>query len=71
MGYGDILILYTDGLSEHGMELEEQYFPLKMQETLRRIKSQSASEIYAAIMDELLHFAEPADDIGIVVIKKL
>ena len=71
MGQGDILLLYTDGLSEHTDNTGVCYFPGKLEETLRRIKNDSARDIYFQIKEDLLKFARPADDTSIVVIKKL
>ena len=68
MGAGDILLLHTDGLSEHRRE-EENYFPDHVERTLREVKDGSAREIYEAILRDLLAFATPADDISLVVVK--
>jgi serine phosphatase RsbU (regulator of sigma subunit) len=71
MGHGDILLLYTDGLSEHSDEKDCLYFPERLENTLKRIKNDSARDIYAQIKEDLLSFAEPSDDITFVVIKKV
>ncbi|NIM11226.1 MAG: SpoIIE family protein phosphatase [Candidatus Aminicenantes bacterium] len=71
MGEGDILLLYTDGLSEHCDEKNCLYFAERLEDTLKRIKNESASDIYAQIKENLLSFAEPSDDITFVVIKKV
>jgi serine phosphatase RsbU (regulator of sigma subunit) len=71
MGGGDILLLYTDGLSEHATEEGTLYFPDRLGETLRRSKDGSAREIYFNLKEDLLQFAPPEDDISFVVIKKL
>jgi serine phosphatase RsbU (regulator of sigma subunit) len=69
MGRGDILLLHTDGLAEHSRE-NEAYFPARLEDVLRRVKHQSAQEIYDAIKADLVAFAEPADDVSFVVIKR-
>jgi len=69
MGRGDILLLHTDGLAEHSREGED-YFPGRLEDVLRRVKEQSASEIYSAISADLVAFGEPADDVSFVVIKR-
>lgn len=74
MGEGDILLLYTDGFCEHGQDptnLETCYFAEKLEETLRKIKSKSAKEIYFVIKEELLKYGQPHDDVTFVIIKKL
>jgi serine phosphatase RsbU (regulator of sigma subunit) len=69
MGEGDILLLHTDGLVEHSHG-HEAYYPGRLEATLRRVKHQTAEEIFAAITEDLLAFSAPADDISIVVIKR-
>jgi len=69
MGQGDILLLHTDGLSEHTRG-DEPYFPRRLEEAVRRVKDRPAAEIYAAIQADLVAFSKPADDVTIVVIKR-
>lgn len=69
---GDILLLYSDGLSEHNSDdVETLYFPHRLENTLRRIKNGSAKEIYFTLKEDLLNFAPPEDDMSFVVIKKI
>ncbi len=70
MAHGDILILFTDGLAEHNNG-EEDYFPSQLENRLREFKDHSAGEIYQAIMDDLLRFGPPEDDVSCVIIKRL
>jgi serine phosphatase RsbU (regulator of sigma subunit) len=70
MGYGDILLLYTDGLSEH-FNGEDEYFPGRLEEKLREVKRQSAREIFEAIAQDVTAFSPRADDLSFVVIKRL
>ncbi len=70
MGEGDILILFTDGLLEHGIEYDIPYFSREFDETVRSIKDLTAKEIYFRILEDLKKYAEPSDDISFVVIKK-
>ena len=70
MGSGDILFLYTDGFSEHAKDEGIAYFPNRVAEILKRIKNNSARDIYYQIKEDILRFANPADDITFVVIKK-
>jgi serine phosphatase RsbU (regulator of sigma subunit) len=69
MGGGDILLLYTDGLNEHRRD-EEPYFPSHLERAVREVKHLGAREIYDTIMRDMLAFADPADDVSLVVIKK-
>jgi serine phosphatase RsbU (regulator of sigma subunit) len=69
MGAGDILLLYTDGLSEH-RRAGEPYFPHHLEQRIRDLKHLSAREIYTGITDGLLAHSPPSDDISLVVIKR-
>jgi len=69
MGSGDIILLYTDGLSEH-QNNRETYFPFVLEETLRRIKHLSSREIFANLKEDIIKFASPKDDFSFVVIKR-
>lgn len=64
---GDILLLYTDGLSEHG---EGAYFPAAVETTLASIQDQSAAVICERMEKDVRAFAPAMDDISFVVIKK-
>ena len=68
MGAGDILLLHTDGLTEHRRG-DEEYAPLRLEAKLREVKRLDARGIYDAIIDDVLRFAAPADDISLVVVK--
>ena len=69
MGSGDILILYTDGLSEHSDGIHS-YFPDRLEGVLRAAKDLSAREIFHAIWDDVVTFSPPTDDVSFVVIKR-
>ncbi len=69
MGNGDILLLYTDGLSELSDGIQD-YFPDSLENLLRRHKDSSARQIAEALKVDLLAFACPHDDVSFVVIKK-
>jgi serine phosphatase RsbU (regulator of sigma subunit) len=70
MGEGDILLLHTDGLTEHN-HADQNYSPGRLEQTLRDVKSLPAAEIYEAITADALAFGEPSDDISLVVVKRL
>jgi serine phosphatase RsbU (regulator of sigma subunit) len=69
MGAGDILLLFTDGLSEHFRD-NEPYFPGHLEQLIRRVKHQSAKDIVQAIRSDVLSFAPLSDDTSFVVIKR-
>ncbi len=71
MGNGDILLLYTDGLTDQCKDENHHYFPLELEKTLKEMKSRPARDIFARIKADLLHFGKPLDDISCVIIKKL
>ncbi len=66
---GDILVLYTDGLKEHGSD-QRGYFPGRLEAMIRKHKRESARRILEEISNDVLSFAAPADDISCVLIKK-
>jgi len=69
MGRGDVLLLHTDGLSEHA-GVSGDYFPRRLEETVRAVKHLTAREIFEAVRQDLLAFGEPTDDVSFVVIKR-
>ncbi len=72
MGAGDILLLPTDGLTEHRREKqrdEQLYVPEALEAKVREVKRRDARGIYEAIMADVVAFAPPADDISLVVVK--
>jgi serine phosphatase RsbU (regulator of sigma subunit) len=65
---GDILLLQTDGLADHRRG-DEEYSPSALERRVREVKDRDARGIYEAVMDDVLAFAAPADDISLVVVK--
>ena len=63
---GDILLLYTDGLGEHG---NGKYFPGELQRLLAAHKDLPASEICERLRESLLDAAPQQDDVSVVVVK--
>ncbi len=70
MGEGDILLLHTDGLSEHHDAAGAEYFPGRLERQIRRVKHRSAADIFEAIQEDVLAFGKPSDDVSLVVIKR-
>jgi serine phosphatase RsbU (regulator of sigma subunit) len=70
MGAGDILLLHTDGISEHGSG-DDLFAPRHLEESIRRVKDLPPHEIVAAVYEDMVRFAPPKDDASMVVIKKI
>jgi serine phosphatase RsbU (regulator of sigma subunit) len=70
MGVGDILLLQTDGLHEHGNG-DELYAPHHLEESIRRARDLPPHEIIAAVYEDMVRYAPPKDDTSLVVIKKI
>lgn len=64
---GDILLLHTDGLSEHA---EGAFFPARVEPLLAECRDASAAEICERLRQALLAAAPANDDITVVVLKK-
>jgi serine phosphatase RsbU (regulator of sigma subunit) len=69
MGAGDILLLHSDGLLEHARG-HEPYFPDRLEQTIRGAKHLSATDIVHTITEDLRAFADPVDDVSLVVLKR-
>jgi serine phosphatase RsbU (regulator of sigma subunit) len=69
MGAGDILLLHTDGLTDHRRD-EEAYFPSHLERALRQVAHLRSREIFDAIKADFLDFARPTDDVSLVIIKR-
>jgi hypothetical protein len=71
---GDILILYTDGLSEHQDYECKDYHPerghSRLEELLKKIHHLSTKEISEEIEKDLRNYGPIEDDISYVIIKK-
>lgn len=71
MGQGDILLLYSDGLSDHRDPDGNPYFPDRLEAVLKASKHLPARAIFAEVKADLLAFnPAPEDDVTIVIIKK-
>ncbi len=70
---GDIILFYTDGVTETTNINDELYGEARLQDTAVRLRSESAETICGAIYDEVLEFqgeAEQFDDLTLMVLKK-
>jgi serine phosphatase RsbU (regulator of sigma subunit) len=67
LGSGDILLLATDGLTEH---VEGRFVSEALEKTLDAAKDRRASEICEILREAALSFGPPKDDITFVVIKR-
>ena len=67
LGSGDLLLLCTDGLLEHG---EGRFAAESLERELAGTAHRPAAEIAARLKTALLAFAPPADDISFVVIRR-
>jgi serine phosphatase RsbU (regulator of sigma subunit) len=71
MGNGDIMFLFTDGLTELENNQNKLFFTTTLQELLIEKKFLTAKEICTAVKDSIYDFnPNPPDDITYVVIKK-
>lgn len=69
---GDVLLLYTDGITETMNPAEELYGAERLNEALRRLSPRPPSEIIAAIEKEAADFGGPnhrQDDMTIIAVK--
>jgi serine phosphatase RsbU (regulator of sigma subunit) len=64
---GDILLLCTDGLTEHD---DGRYYPGRLEQLLADHPQAPAKEICQRMKEDLLSRAAPLDDISFVVIRR-
>jgi sigma-B regulation protein RsbU (phosphoserine phosphatase) len=70
---GDVLVLYTDGISESRNVLGEDFGPTRMVETVRARREGTAKEIIAAVFSAVREFtagADPLDDRTLLVVRR-
>ena len=73
MNSGDILVMYTDGVTEAVDSQDEDFGEARLSELVAGLKDRAAHYIVNAIHAEVTKYTEgapPADDITVVVIKK-
>lgn len=72
---GDILLLYTDGLSELKNRKEKLYFDPetggRFQEIITSRKEYPAKKLFDEIKKDIMNFSKPEDDLSYVLIKKI
>jgi serine phosphatase RsbU (regulator of sigma subunit) len=73
MNSGDVLALYTDGVTESFNEAQEEFGEDRLIEALQRNCRLSAQELAAAVVDEVAQFSgkEQFDDITLIIAKRL
>jgi len=71
LGSGDLLVLYTDGVTESFNEADEEFGERRLIETLRRCRESPSEAIVASIVDDVRQFSprEQYDDITLIVAK--
>lgn len=70
----DILLLYSDGVTESADRNFQAYGELKLIAKIKELKNKSAKDIVLGILDDVLSyskFGEYSDDVTLVVIKKV
>jgi hypothetical protein len=71
LGKGDIMLLYTDGLTEHHSgDRNHNFRDAKLEHILRQAKNCSARQISEVIRREYFAFGPQEDDLALVVIKR-
>ncbi|HYE75740.1 MAG TPA: PP2C family protein-serine/threonine phosphatase, partial [Blastocatellia bacterium] len=71
---GDIVALYSDGVSEAQNEAEEEFSEGRVADLLRQYKNESAKELVNIIYQEIDRFAGTApqfDDITLMILKRV
>lgn len=71
---GDVLVFYTDGLTEAVNADGEEFGAARLKSVLKTMHDRSAGEINAAVIRELKAFTggnEPADDLTVVTIRAI
>jgi serine phosphatase RsbU (regulator of sigma subunit) len=70
LGQGDIMLLYTDGLTDH-RNGDVMFCDTELEHVLREARSGTAKDIFEAIRSAMCSFGEMGDDLTIAVIKKV
>ncbi|MDP6929416.1 MAG: PP2C family protein-serine/threonine phosphatase [Planctomycetota bacterium] len=73
LGIDDVILIYTDGVTEAVNAQEEMFGEERLMELLRRSAGGNARQILSSVFDEVGDFSDPmslSDDITAVVLKK-
>jgi sigma-B regulation protein RsbU (phosphoserine phosphatase) len=71
---GDILLLFSDGVTDAANREFEQYGEQRLVSKLKEMKDSAPKEIAVCILDDVIHFSnygKYSDDVTLVVIKKV
>jgi len=72
---GDILLLYTDGVTEHTNAKGELFYGSEsggeLEKTIHRNRDLSSKDLYERIKESLMEFSEPQDDVSYILVKKV
>jgi sigma-B regulation protein RsbU (phosphoserine phosphatase) len=71
---GDSLVLYTDGVTEAANDEEKEFAGSRLADTLRTLRSRSASEITEGIVEHVRRFSgqdHHRDDLTLVTVKRV
>ena len=74
LGSGDVVLFYTDGVTETVNTDGELYEEERLEAVAQRVKNESADQICQAIYDDVIAFqgeAEQFDDLTLMVLKKI
>jgi phosphoserine phosphatase RsbU/P len=68
---GDMLVLYTDGVTESFSDAGEEFGEFRLVESLRRHREQPSPDVIAAIVNDVKRFSptEQSDDMTLIVAK--
>lgn len=71
---GDVLLIYSDGITEAFNSSGEEYGEQRMEELVRRHRGSTAQQILGALFEDVTHFAGTApqhDDMTAIVVKRV